>query len=206
MEFESLPSKSEQSRQIILHAAIELFIEQGYHGTSMRQIAKQANIALGGIYNHFANKEEIFRDALLERHPYREILPVFLEATGDTTESMLRDGASRLLKSMETRQDFIKLMFIEMVEFRSAHMNELFQRIFPQIVGIAQRIQQMEGTGLRDIPIPILVRSMIGTFIAFYFTEMLMANLPITPAEFNQNALDYFIDIYLHGILKRGAQ
>ena len=40
--------KGEITRQTIEDAAIELFMEQGYHATSMRQIAKRAGISLGG--------------------------------------------------------------------------------------------------------------------------------------------------------------
>ncbi|MCE7861481.1 MAG: TetR/AcrR family transcriptional regulator, partial [Chloroflexi bacterium CFX2] len=54
------PTKGEVTRLAIEDAAVELFIEQGYHATSMRQIADRAGLALGGIYNHFASKEEIF--------------------------------------------------------------------------------------------------------------------------------------------------
>lgn len=53
-------SKGELTRESILEGAYQLFLRQGYHGTSMRQIAEEAGIALGGIYNHFSGKEEIF--------------------------------------------------------------------------------------------------------------------------------------------------
>jgi AcrR family transcriptional regulator len=55
MSDESL-SRGERTRETILDAARQLFIQQGYHGTSMRQIASQAGIALGSLYNHFPNK------------------------------------------------------------------------------------------------------------------------------------------------------
>ena len=60
-------TKGEATRLAIEDAAIELFMEQGYHATSMRQIAKRAELALGGIYNHFASKDEIF-----EAHHHRQ--------------------------------------------------------------------------------------------------------------------------------------
>ena len=62
-------SKGERTRQDILSAAHTLFLEQGYHGTSMRQIAYRAGIALGGIYNHFAGKEGIFTAVFEANHP-----------------------------------------------------------------------------------------------------------------------------------------
>ncbi len=42
-------SKGELTRASILEGAYQLFLQQGYHGTSMRQIAEEAGIALGGI-------------------------------------------------------------------------------------------------------------------------------------------------------------
>ena len=38
-------SRGEKTRQRILDAALELFCRQGYHGTSMRQIATRAGLA-----------------------------------------------------------------------------------------------------------------------------------------------------------------
>jgi len=49
------PTKGETTRLTIEDAAVELFMEHGYHATSMRQIAERAGLALGGIYNHFAS-------------------------------------------------------------------------------------------------------------------------------------------------------
>ncbi|HEC62584.1 MAG TPA: TetR/AcrR family transcriptional regulator [bacterium] len=44
----------------MIQGAFNLFLERGYHGNSMRQIAQEVNIALGGIYNHFSAKDENF--------------------------------------------------------------------------------------------------------------------------------------------------
>jgi AcrR family transcriptional regulator len=63
--------KGEATRLTIENAAIQLFLEQGYHATSMRQIARGAGVALGGIYNHFSSKEQIFDQVLIEKHPYQ---------------------------------------------------------------------------------------------------------------------------------------
>ena len=45
--------KGEHTRGSIINAAHSLFANQGYAATSMRQIAEEAGLALGGIYNHF---------------------------------------------------------------------------------------------------------------------------------------------------------
>jgi AcrR family transcriptional regulator len=40
-------------------AAIRLFAQQGVDGTSIRQIAKEAGISLGALYNHYRSKESM---------------------------------------------------------------------------------------------------------------------------------------------------
>ena len=55
------PTTGEQSgRQRVLDAAAQLFVEQGYAGTTQRQIAAEAGIKAGSIYHHFDSKESIF--------------------------------------------------------------------------------------------------------------------------------------------------
>lgn len=43
----------------IVSAAMEVFLEKGYEGTSMESIASKAGISKGGLYHHFRSKDEI---------------------------------------------------------------------------------------------------------------------------------------------------
>jgi AcrR family transcriptional regulator len=56
-----------RNRESILTAAHELFIEQGYEAVSIRDIIARAGLGLGTFYNHFEDKEELFR-LLLDKH------------------------------------------------------------------------------------------------------------------------------------------
>ena len=49
----------------IREAAAALFLEKGYQGTSMDDVAAAAQISKQTIYTHFANKEELFADLVL---------------------------------------------------------------------------------------------------------------------------------------------
>jgi len=195
-------SRSERSRTEILLAAHQLFTRQGYHGTSMRQIARQAGVALGGLYNHFTSKEEVFQAVFLEYHPYHEVLPALLSASGETIEQLVRNAADNLLIALANRPDFLNLMFIEIVEFNSIHMAQLFSTLFPQALEVVQRIQQIGGQRLRPVPPAMLVRSFLGLFFSYYITEKIIA--PRAPTELVENAMDHFVDIFLHGILFEG--
>ncbi len=51
--------KLETRKSLILEAAITCFIEKGIHQTGVRDIARQAGISLGNLYNHFSSKEDL---------------------------------------------------------------------------------------------------------------------------------------------------
>jgi AcrR family transcriptional regulator len=48
-----------QKKQLIMDSALELFAENGFHATSMSQVAKKAGISKGLAYNYFESKQEI---------------------------------------------------------------------------------------------------------------------------------------------------
>ncbi|NQU67580.1 MAG: TetR/AcrR family transcriptional regulator [Candidatus Marinimicrobia bacterium] len=61
-QFEAMRMKS---RENIISVAMNLFAANGYHTSSIAQIAKSANISKGLIYNYFASKEELL-DAIIK--------------------------------------------------------------------------------------------------------------------------------------------
>ena len=196
---ETTLSKGERTRLAIEEAAYELFLEQGYSATSMRRIAERAGLALGGIYNHFSGKEEIFEAIILDKHPYKQILPVILAAPGSTLTEFVRNAAHALVEELGKRPDFIRLMFIEIVEFNSKHMPMFFDEIFPEFLPLVQRFQTPEGV-LRPIPPPLLLRAFLGMFFSFYMTELITEHMDIP--EMHDNALDGFVEIFLYGVLE----
>ena len=56
--------KDLEKRQRILEVARQLFLQHGYHGSSMDHIAKEAHVTKLTVYNHFQDKENLFRGAI----------------------------------------------------------------------------------------------------------------------------------------------
>jgi len=191
-------SKGERTRQSILQAAYELFLEKGYAATSMRAIAERAGLALGGIYNHFENKEAIFSELIIDRHPFQQVLPLLQAAPGDTVEEFVRNAARSMLAELGRRPDFIKLMFVELVEFNGRNIPRVFMVVYPQILPLIQRFQNSRDD-MRPIPPVVLSRAFLGLFFSYFMTEFLLAGTPI--AVLQENALDHFVEIFLHGIM-----
>jgi AcrR family transcriptional regulator len=201
MSPEEILSKGERTRQGVLDAACELFLNQGYSATSMRQIADKAGIALGGIYNHFASKDEIFQELVIAKHPYVQIFPLLRDVPGDTAEEFLTNAAVVIEAEMTRRPDFFKLMFIELIEFNGRNFTKLIEVILPQAMFLLQRFSD-PNSGVRSLPTLLIMRTFLGNIIGFYVTSLLMSD-PSLPAEMREARLGDFMDIYLHGIVKK---
>ncbi len=192
------PRKGTASSERILEIAFELFVKQGFHGTPMRQIAKQAGLTPASIYNHFASKEEIFHQVILRYHPYREILPALQAAQGDTVEELVQDAAGRVFNIIRARRELLHLFFSEIVEFEGAHIAEIFKMVFPQVQVFLEKVYKAKGQ-LRPIPPTSVLFSLMGMIMAQWMLEAALfknAPVPVSPTQFKDS-----IDIYLHGIL-----
>ncbi len=194
------PTKGETTRLAIEDAAIELFLEHGYHATSMRQIAEHAGLALGGIYNHFASKDEIFEGIIIDKHPYRTILPAVLEAEGESAEEFLRNAVAITMRELGAEPVFIKLLFIEMVEFNGRHGILILNEIAPKVLPVFEKLAKTRKS-LRVTNPAALMRSFFGMIISYYVTEVVISKSAFS-SLLPKNSMDTYVDIFLHGILK----
>ena len=104
----------ERRRPEVLDAALKLFLEGGYEGTSMEAIARAAGVTKPVVYACFPGKEELFR-ALLRREEERilgEIAAAFEGADLDDPESTLVDGYTAFLRAVAASPEVYRLIFL----------------------------------------------------------------------------------------------
>jgi AcrR family transcriptional regulator len=193
-------SKGERTRLAIEDAALELYMEQGYHATSMRQIADKAELALGGIYNHFKSKEDIFEAIIVDKHPYKRILPIVLATETDNLEEFLRNAMQVVIKELGSEPYYMKLMLIELIEFNGQHGASLLKLIAPEILPVFERLVKSRKD-LRVTNPAMLMRSFFGMILSYFLTGMLMSG-SVLEKMLPKNSADVYIDIMLHGILE----
>ena len=197
---EETQTKGETTRLAIEDAAVNLFMEHGYHATSMRQISERAGLALGGIYNHFSSKEEIFEGIIVDKHPYKKILPLILEAQGDTAEDFLKNAMHIVLTELGREPYYIKLMMIEFVEFNGGHGAAMLKEVAPKVLPVFEQIIKVRKN-LRVTNPAMLMRAFFGMVISYFITEMVVSKSVIGNL-LPKNSMDVYVDIFLHGILK----
>ena len=91
------------TKQLILESTLKLMIENHNSIISIRQISNASGIAIGGIYHHFSNKEEIY-DEITERYYinfYKFDFDRLHQINGNAKEK-IHDSIAEIFKQKET--------------------------------------------------------------------------------------------------------
>jgi len=56
--------QTEKRRQAILLSSLDLFVHKGYHGTTVRDIAKRSEVSVGLLFHYFPTKQAILEELL----------------------------------------------------------------------------------------------------------------------------------------------
>lgn len=92
----------QRTRQAILDAALDLFAEKGFFGTSLRDVAKAVGVRESALYNYFAGKDALF-DALLAAHQHSKA-----ERWAPLADGPVTDGRALLERlALSTLDDFV---------------------------------------------------------------------------------------------------
>ncbi len=188
-----------RSKQQIVSAAHRLFLTQGFHGTTMRQIARESGMALGSLYNHFVDKDDLFKAVFEAYNPYPLLLMALEHSQGKDAEELVRVAARRLVTALKDRPDLIKLVFIDVVEFQGKHLAAAYPDVAPGMERFAARLQR-DPSALRPLSADSLLRGFFGLFYTFHMTGMLLGK-PAEDPQIQTTALNELTEVYLRGIL-----
>lgn len=135
--------KSKESR--ILQAAVSVFAEKGYHGSSIADIAGAARVATGTIYLYFAHKEDLLT-ALFQR-----TLGRYLEEHRSALESA-PPGLPQLRKLVEVHLRFFE-RDMDLARVFQIHLREvnpvIRDGIRPTLVEYLEMIDGVVRAGVR---------------------------------------------------------
>ncbi len=84
-QFEEIRKKT---RENILSASLKLFAEKGFHGTSINDIAKAANISKGLAYNYFESKQKIIEAILQQLYQEAEKFILVMDSVEDPYDKL----------------------------------------------------------------------------------------------------------------------
>ncbi len=100
----------QEKKKLIMDVALELFAENGFHGTSISQIAKKAQISKGLIYNYFESKNDILEE--ITRWAFDNVYSQFdFDKDGILTKDEFISFIKATIKSVDENRQFWKLYF-----------------------------------------------------------------------------------------------
>jgi len=138
----------ERRKLKVMEVATDMFISRGYAATTLLDIAKEAGVATRTLYQHFGDKEAIFREVIFARDT-AVVAPPALKP-GDDLEKALRRAALYAYEvSIKARSiALMRLMIAESARFPEL-MTKVANTIFARFKGnLAQLFRQAAGAGL----------------------------------------------------------
>ncbi len=115
----------------IERAALRLFTRQGFHGTTVREIAHGAGVSMGKLYLYYPTKEEIFIDLVhhmeqkMEGQRQKVLIPLM---KSPDPESLKKLGMA-VGRVVSENLDYWRLMYVDVVEFRHKHFIHSYREI-----------------------------------------------------------------------------
>lgn len=156
-------SNKEQKRQALLNAAAKEFAQKSYYGTNCAQIAKTAKVAVGTIYELFADKEDLANK--LYQRAYSRFLDNFLAevVNTDTPEQQFNQAWRAFGRVLETNRDeffFAELQFHESyLDNASVTIRDMSRKVMGDWVS-----RMIEQKGFKQIEVESVFSLVIGSF------------------------------------------
>ncbi|HZH43847.1 MAG TPA: TetR/AcrR family transcriptional regulator [Lysobacter sp.] len=145
--------KDPGKRAAILEAAKRLFVEQGFAGTSVEQIAAAAGVSKLTVYSHFGDKDTLFVEAVKAKCMAQMPDEVFVRPRRDIRAS-LTDIAEHFY-ALVSSEEAIGLQRVLMTDGRdNPKLCQLFWEAGPARInaGMVQFLREAVAAGLLDIP------------------------------------------------------
>jgi TetR/AcrR family fatty acid metabolism transcriptional regulator len=144
----------------ILEAAAKTFAAKGFHGTTVKEVAQEAGIATGTIYNYFENKEALLMGIFAQMRA-QVMQEAELPALADVDlPSFLTAFLAYPMRGM--RDDNFAMLRVVISElFINPKLNEKYQQqIHLPTLAVAEEYlrARMEQVGGEESDVPLLVR------------------------------------------------
>src|SRR5215217_1533145 len=158
----------------ILEAARRVFAERGFRRATTREVAREAGISEGTIYNYFEDKDALLM-AILERlNETERRAEDFEEGMATDFEGFLRDYLSRRMSFIWENREVFRVVLSEMLV--NAELRELYlRRVVEPTMRIAEENfrSRMEQGEVRRTDAPLATRSVAGAVLGLLVLGLL---------------------------------
>jgi len=176
----------------ILIIAEKLFAENGFDGTSVRQIAKEASVNHAMISYYFGSKERLLENLLVYRtSDFRMELETVISQEMDHI-SKIDDIVALAIRRIHRNRRMYKIIHFE---YSNDSRNLDFDSYLVQKKANYQLIEDFVISGQRagvfspKVNIPLIVPTILGTYFNFYYNKRFFESLNLV----KPGSLDFYV-------------
>lgn len=194
-------------REEIVEASLHLFATRGFHGTSMRDIARAAGIADGLIYHYFGSKRDLFR-AIIEE---RSVLPVLrsLPALADQLDlrALLIVVARGFFDVLRDNKELTRLLLQEIQVFpeeKEAFFSDAVGRSIKELAKVLE--SRMSPRARSQVDPEMSARVFFNALLAFFVEQEILGGKHLLPAD-ESSYIEHVVDMFVRRLGdRRGPQ
>ena len=199
-----MPDAPMSNQQRILVAAKKLFLAKGFNGSNLRDIAREAKVSMGGIYHHFASKEDIYKTLLAEGDvatDMQELLQLF--QAPDFPDNLGEVGKA-IARVVAKHRDAFKLFYIDVLEFEGRHTKPVIQAFRDGFRAISGSLLVHRKDQLADFHPALMMRLMVDVFLYSHLEEAMLEQPMAEALGMDEEELTrQMAQMLLYGIIKR---
>ncbi len=124
----------DQTRERLLDLAITLFAARGFRGVSMRDLAQAVGITPPALYNHFPNKEALYRAAVESAFSASAKRLLGTLEGAEPPMQRLRAFLQEMAAELQRQPDFRRLLQRELLDADRQHLEFLGGFVFGQVL------------------------------------------------------------------------
>jgi AcrR family transcriptional regulator len=175
-------------RETIIQSAIELFGAKGFEGTSVREIAADANVNVAMINYYFGSKEKLFESVVEYRAAFLKTL--FEELSTNTSLSHIEKMDIIIDKTIERKfssQSFHHLMHRELsLENRPNMKEKISDILLKNMFSVKKIIQNGIDDGVfKAVDIELTIATMLGTIHYLLTSDIICRKILSKPKGFS---------------------
>ncbi|MGE3538946.1 MAG: CerR family C-terminal domain-containing protein [Candidatus Tectimicrobiota bacterium] len=180
------PVSAADTRQRLLEAAGEVFAEQGFRATTVREICQRARANIAAVNYHFGDKEHLYAEVL--RYAHRCAMDKYppelgLPETAAATQRLRAFIQSFLLRIFDEGSPAWhgKLMAREMIEPTQALDTLVDTEIRPRAEQLAAIVRLLSGPQMSEDQVQMCAMSIVGQCVFYHHARPLIVRL--NPAQ-----------------------
>ncbi len=182
-------------REDILKASLHLFAERGFHGTSMRDIARAANITEGLIYHYFASKRDLFR-AIIEEYSFLPLLRTLPDLADQLDlKALLIVLARGFFDVLRQNTELTRLLLQEVQVFpeeKEAFFADAVGQSIRELAGILD--DRMSERTRPQVDPEVMARLFFNALLAFFVEQEILGGKHLLPAD-EQVYIGHLVDM-----------